>query len=158
MARELSTDPYVPLTGSLPSRATQQQAKAWVDRQQMRHREGTGFSFAIARRTDDEAIGHCGLWLKELGEGRATAGYAIVPSQRNQGFASEALAALTEFAWTIPGLHRVALFIEPWNVDSLRTAVRAGYLREGVLASHQMIDGERRDMALYAAIRQTGDR
>lgn len=156
MARELSTDPYVPLTGSLPSCATEQQAKAWVSRQQKRHREGTGFSFTIARRTDDDAVGHCGLWLKELGEGRATAGYAIVPSQRKQGLASEALALLTEFAWTIPGLHRVALFIEPWNVSSLRTAENAGYVREGVLAGHQMIGRERRDMVLYAAIRRTG--
>lgn len=156
MARELSTDPYVPLTGSLPSRATEHEAEEWVSRQQMRHAERTGFSFAIARRTDDEAIGHCGLWLKELGEGRASAGYAIVPSQRRQGYASEALAVLTEFAWTIPGLHRVALLIEPWNVPSLRTAERVGYLREGVLASHQTIGGERRDMVLYAAIRQSG--
>lgn len=158
MARELSTDPYVPLTGSLPSCATEQQAKAWVSRQQKKHREGTGFSFTIARRTDDDAVGHCGLWLKELREGRATAGYAIVPSQRKQGLASEALALLTEFAWTIPGLHRVALLIEPWNVSSLRTAENAGYVREGVPAGHQMIGGERRDMVLYAAIRRTGRR
>ncbi len=33
MARELSTDPYVPLTGSLPSCATEYEAKAWVRRQ-----------------------------------------------------------------------------------------------------------------------------
>ncbi|WP_323127505.1 GNAT family N-acetyltransferase [Brevibacterium limosum] len=156
MARELSTDPYVSLTGSLPSCATECEAKAWVRRQQMRHPEGAGFSFAIAIRADDGAIGHCGLWLKELGEGRATAGYAIVPSRRNQGFASEALALLTEFAWTVPGLRRVALHIESWNVASLRTAENAGYVREGVLARHQMIGGEHRDMVLYAAIRQTG--
>ena len=157
MARELSTDPYVPLTGSLPSCATEQQAKAWVSRQQKRHREGTGFSFTIARRTDDDAVGHCGLWLKELGEGRATAGYAIVPSQRKQGLASEALALLTEFAWTIPGLHRVALLHENRGTSRhSRTAENAGYVREGVLAGHQMIGRERRDMVLYAAIRRTG--
>lgn len=153
MARELSTDPYVPQTGSLPGDATDDEAAAWVRRQQARYAEGTGFSFSIATGSRDAAIGHCGLWLKDLDEGRATAGYAITPSMRNRGYGAEALIALTKFAWTVPGLHRVALFIEPWNTASLRTAERAGYREEGVLASHQVFDGEYRDMILCAAVR-----
>lgn len=155
MARELSTDPYVPQTGSLPGNATSLEASAWVVRQQKRHAEGTGFSFTIARRSDDAAIGHCGLWLKELDEGHASAGYAVIPSMRNRGYAAEALTALTEFAWTLPGLHRVALLIEPWNTASRRTAERAGYHEEEVLARHRMIGGEGRDMVLYASVRPT---
>lgn len=53
----------------------------------------------------------------------------------------------------LPGLHRIALFIEPWNHASVRTAELAGYRREGLLASHQRIGGERKDMLLYAAIK-----
>jgi RimJ/RimL family protein N-acetyltransferase len=87
--------------------------------------------------------------------GRATAGYSIVPSARRQGYAGDALAALTDFGWTLPGLFRVALYIEPWNTGSIRTAECAGYLREGLLRSHQEIAGERRDMLLFAAIRPT---
>lgn len=155
MARELSTDPYVPQTGSLPGSAGTDEAAEWVVRQQSRHAEGTGFSFAIVNRGDDEAIGHCGLWLKEFKEGRATAGYGIVPSKRGRGYASDVLRALTEFAWTVPGLHKVSLFIEPWNTASMRAAERAGYLREGVIASDQIIDGQRRDFAVYAAVHPT---
>lgn len=59
MARQLSTDPYVPQKGSLPGDATMQEASDWVERQQGRHAERAGFSFTIARRTDDFAIGHC---------------------------------------------------------------------------------------------------
>ncbi len=33
MAQELSTDPYVPLVGSLPANASREQARDWVDRQ-----------------------------------------------------------------------------------------------------------------------------
>lgn len=33
MARQLSTDPYVPQTGSLPGNATAPEANAWVVRQ-----------------------------------------------------------------------------------------------------------------------------
>ncbi|PCC46485.1 GNAT family N-acetyltransferase [Brevibacterium aurantiacum] len=154
MARQLSTDPYVPQTGSLPGNATMQDASDWVERQQGRHAEGTGFSFTIARRTDEFAIGHCGLWLKNLDEGRASAGYAIAPSERGRGYAAEALAALTEFGWTVPGVQRIDLFIEPWNIASIRTAERAGYVREELLVSHQLVGGERRDMLLYSSVQR----
>ena len=153
MARDLSTDPYVPLTGTLPGHASHEAAESWVRRQQRRHAEGRGFSFTIARRSDDEAVGHCGLLLKDLADGRASAGYAIAPSSRQRGYSTEALIALTNFAWTLPGLDRVELFIEPGNTGSLRTAESAGYVRERVLAEHQEIGGIRRDMVLFAVTR-----
>lgn len=157
MAQELSTDPYVPQTGSLPFNASESQARDWVRRQQNRYANGSGFSFTIAASESAESVGHCGLWLRELDEGRATAGYAIAPSYRGRGFATEALQALTEFGWTIPGLFRIALFIEPSNLGSVRTAERAGYGREGLLSSYQAIGGRRRDMLVYAAIRPHGE-
>lgn len=153
MARELSTDPYIPTIGTLPSHAGDEEALAWIHRQLGRYDEGTGFSFTIAAAETDAAVGQCGLWLSQLADGRATAGYSIAPSARGRGFAADALSALTAFGWTVPGLFRIALYIEPWNVGSARTAERAGYAREGLLRSHQAIAGIRRDMLLYAAIR-----
>lgn len=153
VARELSTDPYVPLIGTLPARASEAEALDWVARQQRRWAEGAGFSFAVARADDGRAVGFTGLWLGQLPQGRATAGYAVAPGHRGQGIASAALTALTRFAWTLPELHRVELHIEPWNAGSVRVAERAGYQREGLLRSHQEIGGRRRDMLLYAAVR-----
>lgn len=90
----------------------EEELQTWVERQQQRHSDGSGFSFTIVEASTDQAVGHCGLWLKELGEGRATAGYSIVASTRGRGLAADALTALTAFA------------------------------------------GQRRDMLLYAAIRE----
>lgn len=156
MAQELSKDPYVPHVGSLPANASEDEALAWVKRQQSRYAELSGFSFTIVDASTNSAVGHCGLWLKELRQGRATAGYSIVPSARGRGLATDALLALTMFAWTVPGLFRIALYIEPWNAGSVRTAERAGYTCEGLLRSHQEIAGQRRDMLIYAAIRPAG--
>ena len=77
-----------------------------------------------------------------------------VPSARGRGVAAAALTALTCFAWTITDLYRIELYIEPWNTGSAKTAERAGYEREGLLRSHQEIGGLRRDMLLYAIIRE----
>jgi [ribosomal protein S5]-alanine N-acetyltransferase len=155
MVQELSTDPYVPLIGTLPPNASRQDALDYIGRQRGRLAEGVGFSFAIAEAGTDRAIGGIGLWLAALNDGRATAGYCVIPSARGRGIASAALTALTTFAWTIPALHRIELYVEPWNAASIKTAERAGYEREGLLRSHQEIGGHRRDMLLYAAIRES---
>jgi ribosomal-protein-alanine N-acetyltransferase len=153
MAIELATDPYVPLIGTLPAHASQQEARDWVERQRGRWAEGLGFSFAIAEAGTDRAVGSIGLWLAHLTMGRASAGYFVAPSARGRGIAAAALTAVTSFGWSIPALHRIELYIEPWNVGSVKTAERAGYEREGLLRSYQEIGGRRRDMLLYAIVR-----
>ncbi|HEX7993703.1 MAG TPA: GNAT family protein [Streptosporangiaceae bacterium] len=155
MVLELSTDPYVPLIGTLPANASEQEARAWINRQRQRLAEGIGYSFAIADASTDRCLGGIGLWLAGLTQGRATAGYFVAPSARRQGVATAALKALTAFAWTIPVLHRIELYIEPWNSGSVRAAEGAGFEREGLLRSHQEIGGRRRDMLLYSIIRET---
>lgn len=153
MALELSQDQYVPTVGTLPGNATPEEALAWVERQRQHHLRGTGFAFAIADAGTGRCLGQIGLWLRELGAGRAQAGYAVSPGARGRGLAADALLALCGFAWTIPELHRIELHIEPWNTASVRSAENAGFSREGLLRSYQEIAGERRDMLLYAAVR-----
>lgn len=153
LALELGDDPYVPLIGSLPAHPTAQQALEWVRRQPERYAQGIGLSFAIADAETNKAVGTIGLHLQNLSAGRAAAGYSVPAVNRGRGIASSALTALTTFAWTIPALHRVELYIEPWNASSIHVAEAAGYHREGLLRSHQEIGGTRRNMLLYAAIR-----
>jgi RimJ/RimL family protein N-acetyltransferase len=153
MALELSTDPYAPLIGTLPAHATEAEAADWIVRQRHRWSEGAGFSFAIADAATGRAVGSVGLWLRQLPEGRASAGYFVAPSARGRGVAAAALVAVTDFGWTIPALHRIELYIEPWNTASVRTAERAGYQREGLLRRHTEVAGRHRDMLLYAAVR-----
>lgn len=153
MVRDLATDPYLPDIGSLTRDADEAEAHAYVERNRGRHLEGRGWSFCIADARTDEALGVAGLWVRDLAEGRATAGYSVAPRSRGRGRAAEALTALTTYAWTVPGLYRVSLFIEPWNVASLRTAERAGYRHEGLLRSWMEIGDRRADVEVYGAVR-----
>lgn len=153
---DLSTDPYVPKIGSLPGKASRGDALTYIERQKGQLDAAIRYSFCVADKDTDEALGTIGLRLVSITAGRATAGYSVAPRSRGRGVAGQALIALTRFAWSIPELHRIELYIEPWNVASVRTAERAGYEREGLLRSYQEVDGIRVDMLLYAAIRQMG--
>lgn len=152
MAVDLSADPYVPSIGSLPLNATEVQAGEWIERQRNSVERGAGFSFTIVDSESDTPAGNCGVWLRELPNGRASAGYALAPSHRGRRLATDALRVLTGFAAGLPGLHRIELCIEPWNAASVSTAEAVGYSREGLMRSHQWISGQRRDMLLYARV------
>lgn len=153
MLQDLATDPYVPMTGTLPARADRAQALAYIDRQHERLATGAGYSFCVALRDSDEGVGQAGLSLTAIEAGRASAGYAVAPQFRGSGVAAQALTALTDFAWTLLELQRIELYIEPWNIASRRTAETAGYEPEGLVKQHQVIGGRRVDMLLHSAVR-----
>lgn len=156
MVIDLATDSHIPKIGSLPFRATRQQALDYISRQRGRLAEGKGYSFCIADRSSDSALGGIGLWLTSVEHGRVTGGYGVAPSARGHRVAAQALVALTAFAWTLPPVHRIELYIEPWNVASIRSAEAARFTREGRLRSHQEIAGRRVDMLSFAVIRPEG--
>lgn len=155
MLRDTSTDPHVPLIGTLPGNADAQDALAYIDRQHSRLVGGAGWSFCIADAATDAGVGQIGLWIGAIEHGRATVGYSTAPRFRRRGYTADALAALVEFAWTIDGLHRLEAYIEPWNAGSASTARAGGFEFEGTLRSHQEIDGRRRDMQLWAIVRDS---
>lgn len=157
MLRNLATDPYLSTIGSLPANATKGEAAAYLTRQRTRLPEGIGFSFCIADRATDRALGGAGLWVRDLAQGRAGVGYSVAPRARGRGVAQDALNALASFAWTIDGLHRLEARIEPWNTASIRTAEAAGFEREGLLRSHEEIGGRRVDLLMYSLLRPPTD-
>jgi len=154
MLQDLATDSYVPQIGSLPADATRQEALDFIARQHDRWATGVGYSFCIADLANEAPLGTAGLWVAELVNGRASVGYTVAPSARRRGVAVRALRALTTFGWTLPELYRIELYVEPWNAASIRVAEKAGYEREGLLRSHQVIGGRRVDMVLHAVVRE----
>ncbi len=62
------------------------------------------------------------------------------------------LGVLCDWARTLPQLNRLELYVEPWNEASWRTAERAGFEREGLMRSWQVVDGTPRDMYRYALL------
>lgn len=152
LVAELSTDPYVPLIGTVPAVYTEQEGLAFVARQHRRLSDGSGWSFAIAQQSDDRAVGNAGLFPHE--GGRATLGYCVAPSERRRGLAAAAVTALSGFAFTLPGTDVLELLIEPWNAASRATAERCGYSLAGELPQHSEIGGRLRDMLLYRRTRE----
>lgn len=145
-------DPLIPLITTVPSSGDTDEARSWVDRQHRRLRDGIGYSFCIARASDDQALGQIGLWPHRHGRGRATIGYWIVPTFRGAGLATRALGLVSGWGVEHPGVHRLELYVEPWNEGSWRTAEHVGYVREGLMRRWEAVGDEPRDMYMYSLL------
>jgi RimJ/RimL family protein N-acetyltransferase len=81
--------------------------------------------------------------------------WAIYPSSRGRGLGWRAVRLLVEWAFDELDLERVEAHVDPANRASLRTALRAGLLREGLLRGNTTLGGTRTDTVVLG--RRRGD-
>jgi RimJ/RimL family protein N-acetyltransferase len=82
-------------------------------------------NYEIRRREDGQAIGGVGFHRPPDENGSVTIGYALIPSVRGKGYASEALRALLQFA-RAHGVARVKGDADHDNIASQHVMAAAG--------------------------------
>lgn len=73
-----------------------------------------------------EVVGIIGCEAPD-GDGRVVIGYSIAPEMQRRGYASEALAALIQFARSLTGVRMFTGYTYPELVASIRTMERCGF-------------------------------
>jgi len=153
LVREASHDPFIPSISSIPRRYSDDEGRAFIERQHERAEGGHGFPFVIARAGEPgHGVGAIGLWLREIDSGRASLGYWVVPGARGANLAAAALRRVVAFAFGELAIPRLHLFVEPWNVASIRTAEAAGFEREALLRGWERVEGTQRDAYCFVRL------
>jgi RimJ/RimL family protein N-acetyltransferase len=93
-----------------------------------------GFCYwAVERKRDGAFLGYCGLKLTDLAdspvEGEIEIGWRLRKDAWGQGYASEAAAAVLEWAWANTSANRIVSFTVPANRGSWRVMERIGVIR-----------------------------
>lgn len=151
LIREASRDQLIPHITSVPKVFSDEEGEAFIQRQNGRRSSGVGYSLVIDNLAEGVPAGQVGLWPDGV-SGRATMGYWVVKSQRGKRLAAEALNLLAVAGLGTLGLHRLTLYIEPWNVASIKTAELAGFINEATLKRWEVVDGEAKDMAVFSRL------
>ena len=123
--------------------------KAW--------QRGRGASFLIVRTEDATLVG--GIALSDIKGGAsssATLGYWLGAGLTGQGYMTEAVNLVAEWAFGSLGLARIEAGTLLDNTRSQRVLERCLFQREGIARAYLEIAGERRDHVLFA--RLAGDR
>lgn len=82
----------------------------------------------------------------------AKLGYAIHADHWGKGYATAAVALLTDFAFRQLKLHRVSAAIGPDNTASIAVVQRHGFTYEGLLRDHVWTNSTWRDSRLYSVL------
>lgn len=95
----------------------------------LRHADPTFGLFVLVRRDDGLVIGEIGFFAPPK-RGAVTIGYAVVPNARRQGYATEAIRALADWALAQPEVEQVRAMVERQNKPSERALLRVGFVED----------------------------
>ena len=101
-----------------------------------------------------EAVGGIGVTpLKDVYRRSGEIGYWLARPHWNRGIVSEAVNAITNYAFADLDLVRVQTGVFEWNAASMRVLEKCGYAREGVQRRAVIKEGRLADCMLYARLR-----
>ncbi|MGE5089396.1 MAG: GNAT family N-acetyltransferase [Candidatus Levyibacteriota bacterium] len=116
--------------------------------------EGSGARLAIERAADDQFIGWCSFAKWNPDYRSASIGYCLDDAAWGRGFATEAVAALLQWAFETLDLNRVQAETDTRNMASGRVLEKLGFAREGTLREDCIVDGEVSDSWVYGLLRR----
>lgn len=105
--------------------------KKWIGRN-LDHQDRHGYGlFSVILKSSGELVGDCGLEHMEVdGSPEVEIGYDFRSAYWGQGLATEAAAAVRDYAFQELGLDRVISLIRPDNPASRRVAEKIGMVKE----------------------------
>jgi RimJ/RimL family protein N-acetyltransferase len=105
-------------------------------------------------KKDNAYVGASGLHSVDWAVPKFEIGYWCRKRYQGQGLITEAVTAITEFAFATLKARRVASLTDVQNAASRRVLERSGYVLEGIMRNERVTpDGEARDTCLYAVTR-----
>jgi RimJ/RimL family protein N-acetyltransferase len=115
---------------------------------------GPEWGYAIRLTEQPEIIGGCGLHAR-VGDDALEIGYWIDSRHLRRGYATEAAAALTAAAFSIPSIARVEIRCDPANVASAAVPRRLGFMYVHTLDRNTRTpQGELRDTMVFEQTRE----
>ena len=105
----------------------------------------------FVEKKDGDRIG----WISHsLIGGSMTIEYALIPSERNQGYGTEAVRTIVDYLFLSKSIVRVQAETLVENLASQRALEKAGFTKEAIKRKSSFVRGLWRDDALYSILRE----
>jgi len=131
------------------------QARDLIERHQTQFEKDAGVRWGITRKGSPRLIGTGGVGWQRWNFS-AILGYELAREFWNQGIMTEAIRAMTGYAFTVVGMNRIQATIEMENAASARVLQKAGFQEEGVLREWGFWKGGFRDVRCFSLLRKDG--
>ena len=108
---------------------------------------------ALTAAGDDQPVGAIGALAVDRDAATAELGYWVIPEYRRRGLAGAGVSLVTDWAFEILRLRRVAIGTMVGNAPSRRIARSLGYRPEALLRSYRPVGKRRTDCVSYSLLR-----
>lgn len=114
--------------------------------------------FIISDRLTNKVIGWCGYHTWYTQHDRAELGYGLYNDDYKQkGIMTEALKTILNYGFNNMKLHRVEAMTATYNTASIKTLAKFGFIEEGVLREHYLVDGVMEDSLIFSLLKHEYD-
>lgn len=150
----LFTNPRVMRYWDAPPWREPERAERFLAAARQLQEDGDGARLAIERAVDGRFVGQAALFKWNPTYRSAGVGYALDDTSWGQGYATEAMRALLQWAWDTLPLNRLQAEIDTRNGASARVLEKLGFRLEGTLREDCIVDGEVSDSGVYGLLRR----
>jgi [ribosomal protein S5]-alanine N-acetyltransferase len=116
--------------------------------------EGSGARFAIETHNDKAFVGWCSAFRWNPDYRSLGIGYCFDEPVWGRGYATEAVRAMLQWAYTTLDLNRVEAELDTRNAASAKVLQKLGFLREGLRREDCIVSGEVSDSWIYGLLRR----
>ncbi|WP_042202810.1 GNAT family N-acetyltransferase [Paenibacillus camerounensis] len=143
--------PWMPWANSLP---TPEQSEASIRRSRLEFLERKDIRLLLLRKGTGILVGSSGLHRIDWQTRKFEIGYWVRTSYSRQGYITEAVQAIADFAAAELGANRIEIRCDTRNIHSAKVAERSGFTLEGILRNDKCdVDGQLRDTMIFARVR-----
>lgn len=130
------------------------QAHAAIAEAQMDYASGASLHCVIEHADTGQLIGSCALYGFAARHRCASIGYLLSRSHWGQGYMSEAVRLLLEYAFEELDLNRVEAEVDCRNTASARALEKLGFRQEGCMRERWIVAGQGCDTQLHGLLRK----
>lgn len=139
---------WLNLRDSFPNPYTLADGKRWIETAAS---ESPVTSFAL--EVNRQAVGGIGIMLKgDIFRHSGEIGYWLGEEYWGRGIVTEAVIAMTQYAFSYFDLNRISAGVFEWNPASMRVLQKAGYQFEGIMRKGAIKDGKLINEHIYAIL------
>ena len=133
---------------------TMEESETGIRKSRLEFLERTDLRLLLIHKETGQLVGSSGLHRMDWQARNFETGYWVRTSCAGQGYISEAVEAITEFAIHQLEANRIEIRCDSRNTKSARVAERSGFTLEGILRSEKRAnDGSLRDTMVFSKVR-----
>lgn len=114
----------------------------------------TDYIFLLFTKQDEQFVGSCGAHLRKIDLPEYEIGYWQATTMTGKGYMTEAVNALTDYAFEHLSAERMMIRCDARNTASANVALRNGYVEEGMFRQSERARNDTlRDMRYFSKVR-----